>query len=195
MGRILNHVSSNVGRYSGKLNGAPNYRLRYQSWGAVPRFLYHSGLDDRILYPQIPTRTLGFDLDMLPPVDKAEVKTLDSNLTQQWQAVYADVVVKEIFEGQLTQQKSFFQRMYRFWRTTLGVNQFMMWRPLDLTDKIYRVRIVQMLLDGENFDANYAGVQMPDKWLTKPIEIHFKLIAVVPPSVTIFAAGNLGAVV
>jgi len=189
--RLLNHVSSNIGRHSGWLNGAPNYAQRYKKWGLYPRILYHSGLKQRILYPCPPTRTLGFSLDLLSRVDFAEAKTLTSNITQQWNAVDEDVTIKEIFEGQLSQQMSFFNAMYTFWRTLPGVDEYLLWRPYDLTDKVYRVRIVNMLLGGEEMDAKYVGIFAGDKWLTSPIEIHLKLAPTTPPAAVIFQAGNL----
>lgn len=189
----LDHTTFNLGRHSGFLNGAPNFTQRYQRWGNVPRILYHSGLDELIEYPFTPTRTLGFNLDVLSRVDFTETKTLTSNITQQWAAVDEDVTIKEIFEGELAAQKGFFHRLYTFWRTLLNVNDFMLWRPLDLTDKIYRVRIVNILLNGEDMDGSYVGVLGIDRWLRGPIEVHLKLAPSTPPSATIFGAGNLEA--
>lgn len=189
--RLLNHTTSNLGRYSGLLNGAPNFSFRHRRWVGTPRLLYHSGLGERIQYPCIPTRTMGFSLDLLSRVDFAEAKTLTSNVTQQWQAVAEDVVIKEIFEGPLSQQQSFFWAVYQFYRRLINVDEYMLWRPLDLTDKVYRVRILNMLLNGEDMDANAVGIFATDKWLTGPIEIHLKLAPTVPPSAVIYQAGNL----
>lgn len=191
MHRFLNRPGINIGRHIEFLGAAPNYRVRYNAWNLYPRLLYHSGLDEVLYYPQVPTRTLGFSLDLLPRVDVVQAKTLTSNLTQQFQAVHADVVVVETFEGALSQQKSFFHSLYVFWRTVLGVDDYMLWRPLDRTDKIYRVRMINLLLGGEEMDSNFVGIFLPDKWLTAPIEVHLKVMSAPPPAVNMFAHGPL----
>lgn len=186
----LNHSSFNRGRYSGFCAGGPNYCQRFSHY-RYPRLLYHSGLDKLVIYPQVPDRTLNFSLDMLPRVDYAGTKTLTANLTQQWARVYHDVTIKEIFEGDLSQRWSFMHNIYAMYSTLLGVGDFLVWRPLDLTDKIYRVTIISMLLDGEEFNPTYVGRNQPDKWMTSALEIHMKITPAFAPSASIYVSGGL----
>lgn len=188
----LGRTSSNVGRYSGLCAGGPNYHKRFERF-RIPRLLYHSGLDEVISYPQIPTRTLNFAYDLLPQSEFAHQKTLTSNLTQQWQAVHNDVVVKETFEGALSTHWNFFLKLYKFWTTLLGPGEYMLWRPLDLTDKVYRMQIVKITVGGEDFNPTYVGRSMYEKWMTAAVEVHLKLIPAFPPNAIIFASGPLPA--
>lgn len=188
---LLRRSSINVGRRSGILDAAPNYTRR-ENRMTHSRLLYHSGLDDLIVYPQVPTKTLNFSLDLMPRVEWVESKTLTSNLTQQWEAVYDDVIIKEIFEGGITQQQSFLLPVYRHWVTLFGSYEYGLWRPLDLTDKVYRVKIVNLLVGGEEFNPTYVGRSMPDKWLTETIEIWLKLMPAFAPSAVVYASGGLG---
>jgi len=190
---LLNKTTSGIGKRSGKLVAGPNYATRRIKWqiGGTPRLLYHSGLDEVIKYPQVPTKTEGFHYDILPRRDWTQAKTLTSNITQQWAHVVEDVVIKEFYEGSITQQESFFMALYRFWTTVLNIDEYIIWRPLDETDKLYRVRIVDVRVAGETMNPNYTSILLPDKWLKSPIEVHMKLDAAFPPSAVIYASGNL----
>lgn len=187
---ILGKTNLGIGRYAPDMGGAPNYVQRFKRT-RIPRLLYHSGLNQTILYPFRPTKTLNFSFDILPRVDFAQTKTLQSNLTQQWSAVDNDVIIKEVYEGDLTHVWSFLHAMYTFWRTTLDTTGFMMWRPLDLTDKSYRVQILNITLGGDEFNPEPVGVQMPDKWLKTELQIHLKLLPTFPPSAAVFAMAPL----
>jgi hypothetical protein len=122
-------------------------------------------------------------------VDYASAKTLTSNLTQQFQAVFEDVEITESFEGQLSQQKSFVQTLYKFWVTLPAITGWLIWSPLDMTDKIYRVRIISLTVGGEEMDWSYVGTSIPEKWLTGAVELKMKLLPTLPPSVTMFGHG------
>lgn len=190
MPRLLGHVSSNVGRYSGFLTGAPNYVKRFKRF-RIPRLLYHSGLDEVIQYPQVPSRTLNFTYDILPKAEFAHQPTLTSNATQQWQAVANDVIVKEIYEGGLSQNWEFLHAMYRFWTTLLDPGEYMLWRPFDLTDKVFRMRIVKITVGGDELDPTYVGSSMYTKWMTQTVEVSLKLIPTFPPNVVVFGSAPL----
>ena len=174
--------------YPQELRDFPTYNTASRRFH-YPRLLYHSALDDTILYPQIPTETLGFGLDILSRPDWAEAKTLGSNIKQQWEAIAEDVIIKEIFSGDLSQQESFFYQVYKHWRTLLGIGDYGLWRPFDLTDKVYRVRVVNMLLDGEEFKMDKVGVAQPDKWMRSTMEIWLALMPSLSPNATVFATG------
>ena len=187
---LIGHSSLNVGRYSGLFAGGPNYVVRYRRW-ETPRLLYHSGLDELIEYPQVPSETTNFALDMLSRADVVHEKTLTNNMTQQWDVVHADTIIKEIFSGDLSQKWAFMHKVYRFWTTLMNPGDFCLWRPLERTDKVYRVRVVNMLINGEEFKPDYTGISMTEKWLRATLEIHLKLMPAFPPSATIFASGGL----
>jgi len=187
---VMGHSSFNRGRYAGYLSGGPNYCQRFKRY-RYPRLVYHSGLDKLVVYPQVPTRTLNFSFDLLPRVDYVESKTLTANLTQRWSPVYHDVIVKEYFEGDLSQRWSFMHDLYEMYTTIQDAGGYMLWRPLDLTDKIYRVTIVNMLLDGEEFNPTYVGINQPDKWMTSALEVWYKITPAFAPSCSIFASGGL----
>lgn len=188
--KILGQTCLNVGRYCGDMAGAPNYVSRYRRF-RIPRLLYHSGLDELIQYPCTPDKTINFSLDLLAKVDFAEQKTLTSNITQQWDAVANDAIIEERFEGDLSQEQSFFHSMYYFWRTLLDTQEYLIWRPLDLTDKLYRVQILKLELGGKDFDPTFVGNSQPDKWMTTTFGIFLKLIPTFPPSAAVFANGPL----
>lgn len=204
--RVLGHTAFNVGRYSGRLAGCPNYRMRYRltpdvplgthkyQWSRdIPRMLYHSALNEVVHYPCIPDETHGFGFDILAKRALAESQTLTSNATAMWDAVLADVTIKEVWtaDGGLSAYRSFFEALYRFYRTLLGSDGYLLWRPLDLTDKVYRARITNVLVGGENMDLKYVGTSMPDKWLSSQVEMHLKIVPTPVSSVNVFATGNL----
>ena len=174
--------------YPTYLEGFPTYNTASRRW-EYSRLLYHSGLDEVILYPQVPTETVSFGLDLLSVPEWAESKTLGSSIKQQWERVDDDVTVKEIFSGDLTVLESFFYDVYRHWVTLMGVNDYGLWRPLDRTDKVYRVRVINILLDGQELKLDKVGVAQPDKWLRSTVEIWLALMPSLSPSATVFATG------
>lgn len=185
---MLGRQLYNMGVHSYYLAGFPSYNTACRR-DEYPRYLYHSGLDEVIYYPQVPTKTLSFGLDLLSRPDWVEAKTLTSNLRQQWGRVAEDVLVKEVFSGDLSQQQSFFYSVYRHWVTILGVNEYGLWRPMDRTDLVYRVRVIEMLLDGQEFNPTGVGISQPDKWMTSTMEIWLALMPSLSPSVAIFGTG------
>lgn len=188
MPRLLGRTSSNVGRYSGLCAGGPNYNKRFNRF-LVPRLLYHSGLDEVIRYPYVPNRTVNFSYDILPAAKFAHQETLSSNITQQWQAVHNDVIVREIYNSGISHSWEFIHNLYRFWTTLMDVGEFGLWRPLDLTDKIYRMRVVKITIGGQEIDATYVGISRTEKWVTQELQVHLKLMPTFPPNATIFASG------
>lgn len=189
---ILGRTNLGIGSYASDLAGAPNYVMRFKRF-RVPRLLYHSGLDETWQYPFRPSKTHNFSFDVMPKVDFAQAKTLQSNLTQQWAAVENDVIIKEVYEGDLTMVWASLHTLYTFWRTVLGPTEYMLWRPLDLTDKVFRVQILNITVGGEDFQMEYVGTQIPEKWLTAEVQIHLKLLPTFPPSASVFAMAPLPA--
>jgi hypothetical protein len=158
------------------------------------RLLYHSGLDEVISYAYLPNKTINFAYDILPRVDFAAAKTINSHIIQQWDAVAADVVVKEVWEGNITQQWSQFLALYHFWRNLPGPGDYLLWRPLDLTDKMYRVRIINMQMGGEEFNPTYIGKDARnshERWAGETVTLSLQIMPAFPPSATIYAAGTL----
>jgi hypothetical protein len=190
MVRPLNHASINPGRYSGLCASGPNYVTR---WGRsrVSRLLYHSALDEVLEYPWPPNETLGFGYDLITKVDTADKKTFESTVVQQWAAVKQDVVIVERFNSPLAAHWHFFHTLHRFWTTVPSPGDFILWRPLDRTDKIYRVVILGITVDGEDMNLNPVSIQQPDKFTDRPIELKMRLSSSFPPTAVFFASGPI----
>lgn len=189
---VLNNSFLGPGYPAGFLTGAPNYWVPYRRWD-FPRFLYHSALDEVLIYPQIPTRTVSFGLHVLPRVDFISEKTLTGHVFQQWDRVGEDVEIKEVYEGDLSQQLSFFHTLYRFWAELLGPDDYCAWRPFDLTDRMYAVVITSITLDAEELTPLIVGRTSPDKWMQAKLEVTLKLLPRPIPAATLFASGAFGA--
>lgn len=190
-GQHLGYFSLHPGLITPFCASGPCYQNKQRRAGGAPRMLYHSGLDRAIQYPYLPNRTHGFAYDIVPLVDHATQKTLSSNILQQWDAVATDVVIKEIYEGDIAAQWSFFHQLYEFWRTLLDPEDYLIWRPLDLTDKWYRVQIVQMKVGGDdNFNMTYfSAPPTHERWVPETVEVHLKLLPSFPPAVAVYASG------
>ncbi len=190
MPKQIGHLSLNPGRYSGFCAGRPGFVAPFRRTD-TPRLMYHSGLDQVLEYPQTPDRTYGFQYDVLGPVLSQTKATFTSNILQQWAAVQADVVIREVFEGDLSQTWEFFNQLWTFFITIPNPGEYVLWRPFDRTDKLYRISLLKISVGGDDLDLTFVGVDLIEKWLRAPVEISFKLDPAFPPAANFFATGPL----
>lgn len=185
--RILGKTSSGVNYYSGLLAGSPNYSLGFRR---SKRLLYHSDELKVLQYPQIPTKTVGFSHDIVVQRKHAIQETLSGAVVQQWAGVAKDVVITEVYEGDISQTWNWIHELWRFYQLTLSVGGFLLWRPLDLTDRIYRVRILSVTVGGEEMDMTYLGTKLTEKWVSGSLEVKYKILGTFSPSAGIFFTGS-----
>lgn len=138
-----------------------NYLL-YSSQVSSTRMLYHSGLDMQILYPLLPMKTLNFSRDILPRRDFNIEKTLTTKKLSIWDAQPEDIIITEEWasEGGLAFPWEFFHDLHRMYITSpdwLG-GEYLVWRPLDRTDKVFPVQFFNIEVDGEDFDVRWTGM-------------------------------------
>ena len=123
------------------------------------RRLYHSGLSLAVDYPTLPQRTLNFSWDVLTRRDLAIQKTLTSTQVSLWEEQVDDVIIKEIWEGELTFPWQFFTKLHRMYLQCPDWDngEYMVWRPFDRNQKTYPVELINILVDGEEFNLSWMG--------------------------------------
>ena len=199
------------GAFSSWSNGVRslNYNFRAADT-AVTRYLYHSGKGVVCPYPVLPDETRNFSWDTLPRRDFVTQKTLKSNFVTMWPSVEEDIVIKEVFAGPggISVPWKFFHCVHDFYLNEPDwlAGEYLIWRPFDRTMKIYAVDIINLLVDGEEFNVNWKG---DDKWAgimstlcatggtpaqdiftASNMEIWMKLRPETPPGVSVFLTGG-----
>lgn len=138
-----------------------NYSL-YSSQVSSTRLLYHSGIPLAVPYPLLPKKTLNFSRDLLPRRDYNIEKTLTSKKLSLWDAQVEDIIITEEWsaDGGLSFPWEFFHDLHRIYTTPVDWlnGEYMVWRPLDRTDKVFPVQLYNIEVDGEDFDVRWTGL-------------------------------------
>ncbi len=186
-----------------------NYNHRSADVNASRR-VYNSRVGRPIDYPLLPSRTRNFSWDIMPRRAMVTQRTLSSSHTTLWDPIVDDVVIQEIWEapGGLSFPWRFMLAMYEVYvqQPDWLNGEYMLWCPVDCTRKVYPVDLVNMLVDGEEFDISWRGDDQragvvsrncpgggtpgKDVWSGSTMELHWKLRSEVAPSVGVALFGG-----
>ena len=136
----------------------------YDPAGAVTRGLYHSGLDLSVSFPLLPGKTTNFAFDILARRDMVVDKTLSSKKVSIWDPIVDDIEIVQTWDapGGLSFPWSFFHDLHRMYTTPIdwASGQYMVWAPTDRTNMIYAVDMIDLQVDGQDFNVTWNG--LPD---------------------------------
>lgn len=141
------------------------------------RRLAHPFLDD-IVYPENPSRTVGFDFDVLRTMKSVLTRTEGGTALLQYPDYPNDVVITETWDagGGLKIEVEFVRKLYQFLMTPLPVGQYLGWQPRDLCPYFYLVALVDVKLGAnDQYHLEEVGEEEP-YMLTEPLSIMFKTI-------------------
>lgn len=146
------------GEHTGLLHHVWNYNILAN--GASTRFLAHS--DGTVIqYDVLPTDTVGFAWSPMQHRDFVTTKTLGSTKTAVWDCNVDDLIIKEVFEptGGLSMPWGQLLAMYGIYKGGIDwdAGETLTWAPLDRTCTRYPVDVINMLVDGEEFDPKWRG--------------------------------------
>lgn len=163
------------------LLGAPNVLTLPYSTPARDlnfRVLWHETLNELIRYEHVPTASLNFDADAIEKPIISNTATLTSNVVTRFSSVFSDVIVTEIWRGQLSEHVGFFYELHRFLITDLDDGHELHWFPKDVNDKGYIIDHIDLVVgDAGKMDVNPIsdwGV-FDRRWLTAEVRHMFKI--------------------
>jgi hypothetical protein len=137
-----------------------NYNHRSRDVNGTRR-LSHSGLGIALNYPLLPTNTTNFQWDILPRRDMTLQKTLGSTHVTLWPGIIDDIVIKEKWDapGGLSFPWKFLVQLHRMYMQAPDWlnGESLLWCPVDRTRKVYPVDMINLLVDGEEFDVTWRG--------------------------------------
>jgi hypothetical protein len=132
---------------------------------------------DPLVYPSPPDRTLNFGRYPLTGQTSVVVKTLDGAAVAHYPDLDEDLVIEEIWEGQLATEVDFFYGLHVYLQTPLLPGQFIGWRPTDLTPKVFLVDLLSVF--GGNSPQSMRVVEMGTErpfMMPERLTIRFKLV-------------------
>lgn len=119
------------------------------------RVLWHQTLDELIRYKEVPHATFNFDADAIEKPVTASTRTLTSNVTTRFSSVFGDMVVEEVWRGELATFTGMFYNIHRFLLEDLDDGDDLVWLPKDLNDKAYLIEPLDLVVgDSSKMDVN-----------------------------------------
>ena len=112
------------------------------------RRLVHPYLDP-ILYPEMPSKTVGFDYDVLRTVKSVLTRTQGGTSLVQYTDNRDDGIITEIFDGsggELRVSIEFVRALLQYLLTPLQVGDYLGWRCPDLSPYFYAIELIDVKL-------------------------------------------------
>jgi len=177
------------------------------------RLLYHSALEKpshRIcVYPFLPDETTDFTWDVRAPRDLAISKTLKSKVFAKYDRIMADTIIKEIFrpDGGVAATWELIHKIERMWLNDPDWDngEYLIWRPYDRNHKAYAVDILNITVNGEEWNPEFRGntfhyvdnvdyelqfQQNQERWAVNEVQVWLKIRAEEAPQAGLFAVGG-----
>ena len=137
-----------------------NYNHRSTDVNGTRR-LVHSGLGLAVDYPLLPSITRNFMWDLLPRRSMTQQPTLSSHHVTLWDGIVDDIVIQEVWEaaGGLAFPWRFLVALHRMYMQSANWEggESLLWCPIDRTRKVFPVDIINLLVDGEQFNVSWRG--------------------------------------
>lgn len=136
---------------------------------------------DSIVYPENPTKTVGFDYDALRTMKTVLTRTEGANALTRYPDNRDDVLISETWAGgDLPVSVEFFRLLYQYLMTPLQVGDYIGWQPRDLSPYFYFIEIIDLKLgSGDQYHleevlSNQEGTA--PYLLAEPMTLIFKLV-------------------
>lgn len=158
----------------------PGYAARQEDPRVNPvtgggRRLVHPYLDD-IVYPENPSRTSGFDVDVLRTVKSVLTRTEGGTALVRYTDLPDDVLIQETWDagGELRVDIEFARLLYQYLITPLPVGDLIGWQPRDRSPYNYFVEIVDIKIGtNDSYHLEEVGSEEP-YMLTEPLTLIMK---------------------
>lgn len=173
----------------------PGYKVRGEdprisnpSLGGGRRMI-HPFLED-IIYPENPTRTPGFDYDVLPTMRSVLTRTEGGTSLARYPDKPDDVVITEIWDagGDLKVSVEFYRALYQYLMTPVPTGDYIGWQPRDKSPYNYFIELIDVKIGSrDQYNVDEVGSEEP-YMLTEPLVVIFKLVQAVkaPSGVLVF---------
>lgn len=169
---------------------APVFQLPYNYRTRKYRLLWHQTLNDICRYPEIPRRSVNFDVYPLTTAKVFTQRTLSSTVTTRHIKTLEDAIVTEKWlADDLSMRAGFYYKLLRFFQVPLDSGDYLVWYPKDRVDRAFAIIPLKVFSgEEENQDINpiHEIIEKDYRWLRAEVNFQFKIARVfdVPDAAT-----------
>ena len=169
-----------------------------QTFSRTCRVLWHQGLNCLLKYPEVPRRTLNFDIYPLSRKRRVSELSLSGSVVTSHESTIFDAEIAEVWTADALSMRAgfffFFYELLRFYNAGVSASDHLLWYPMDKTDTAFSIQPTDIVAGsvGGDLDVNpLHGIAQNDyRWLDTEIRFVFRVRKLYdPPSLAISLEG------